>query len=353
VSQTRRPAGIVLVLLADWLGSLAAAEPGPCAGSERTVAMATKALDRGDSAKAGPLLEGLATSHADCAGVIIGLARLRAAKGDPAEAERLFDRAVALAPDDAVVHAHAAEFWLTRGRPARADHLAALALSLNPDCAEALVVQGRILSQRGPPDAAREALEKAVRLQPESAEAHYQLGAWLYRRLLHAEAAEHFEKAAALRPSDARALGHLALSVERLGEAERADVAYRDALKVNDGAFRDPFLDYYYGRFLLKQGRLEESSRHLDRAVSLHPDERSVYYERAKLKLELQEYEAARQDAERARGLRDPGGTVIDLQVYYLLATVYARLGDNDQARKYAELSRTTPIPDQAADRPR
>ena len=341
------------MLLTDWLGCFAAAETGPCAGSERTVAMATKALDSGDSAKAGPLLERLATSHADCAGVILGLARLRAAKGDPAEAERLFDRAVALAPHDAVAHAQAAEFWLSRGRPARADHLAALALSLNEACAEALVVQGRILSQRGQSDAARGALEKAVGLQPENAEAHYQLGVWLYRRLLHAEAAEHFERVAALRPTDARALGHLALSVERLGEAERADLAYRAALKVNNGPFRDPFLDYYYGRFLLKQGRLEESRRHLDRAVSLHPGERSVYYERAKLKLELREYQAAGEDAERARGLRDPGGTVIDLQVYYLLATVYARLGQDDLARRYAELSRTTPIPDQAADRPR
>jgi tetratricopeptide (TPR) repeat protein len=314
VSRTRRPVGIVLVLLADWHGTVAAAESGPCAGSESTLATATKALDSGDSAQAGPLLEALATTHANCAAVILGQARLRAAKGDPAEAERLFDRAVALAPDDAVVHAHAAEFWLARGRPARADHLAALALSLNAACAEALVVQGRILSQRGQTDAAREALEKAVGLQPESAEAHYQLGVWLYRRLLHAEAAEHFEKAAALRPTDARARGHLALSVERLGEAERAELAYRGALKVNEGAFRDPFLDYYYGRFLLKRGRLEEGGRHLDRAVALHPDERCVYYERAKLRIELREYQAAREDAERARGLRDPGGTVIEHQ---------------------------------------
>ncbi len=37
-----------------------------------------------------------------------------------------------------------------------------------------------------------------------------------------------------------------------------------------------------------------------------------------------------------------PAGSVLDLQVYYLLATVYARLGETDLARKYAELSRTT-----------
>ena len=350
----RHPSSGALLLLGScWLAVGAAAEAGLCSGSERTVATAGAALDRGDWTEAGRLLEPLVTSHADCGAVVVGLARLRAAKGELAEAERLFAHAVARAPHDAIVHAHAAEFWLSHGRPAQADYLAALALSLDGDCAEALVVQGRILSQRGQPDAGRESLERAVLLRPESAEAHYQLGIWLYRRLQYAEAAPHFEKAGTLRPTDARARGHLALSVERLGEAERADAAYRDALIVNDGPLRDPFIDYYYGRFLLKQNRLEESRRHLDGAVQLHPEERGVYYERAKLKLALQDYEAARQDAERARTLRDPAGTVLDLQVFYLLATVYARLGQDELARKYAELSRTTPIPDQAADRPR
>ena len=64
----------------------------------------------------------------------------------------------------------------------------------------------------------------------------------------------------------------------------------------------------------------------------------------------LKDHAAARKDAERALSLRDPSGLVLDLQVYYLLSTVYARLGEVELARKYAELSRTTPIPDQARD---
>lgn len=63
--------------------------------------------------------------------------------------------------------------------------------------------------------------------------------------------------------------------------------------------------------------------------------------------LTLGRFQAAREDAERALGLRDPGGSVLDLRVYYLLAAVYARLGETDLARKYAELARTTPIPNQ------
>jgi tetratricopeptide (TPR) repeat protein len=233
---------------------------------------------------------------------------------------------------------------LDQGEVARADYLSSLALALSPDCPEALVIQGRVLTLKGRLREGREALETAVHLAPENAEARYQLGIWLYRRLAYPEAVPQFEKVVALRPRDARAHDYLALNLEALGEAERAELAYRSAMKVNEGPLRDPFFDYYYGRFLLKQNRLEEGRSHLDRAVALHPDERTVHYERGKLNLALKEYGAARRDAERALSLRDPGGLVLDLQVYYLLATVYARLGETELARKYAELARTTPI---------
>jgi hypothetical protein len=85
--------------------------------------------------------------------------------------------------------------------------------------------------------------------------------------------------------------------------------------------------------------------------VARLPDRRGPHYERGKLNLARKDYVAARRDAERALGVPDRGGLVLDLQVYYLLATVYARLGESELARKYAELARTTPIPDQARDR--
>ena len=234
------------------------------------------------------------------------------------------------------------------GEVAKADYLSSLALALNPDCPEALVIQGRVLTLKGRLREGREALQKAVRLAPKNAEARYQMGIWLYRRLLYPEAVPQFEAVVALRPLDARAHDYLALNLEALGEAERAEQAYGNASKVKEGPLRDPFFDYYYGRFLLKQNRPEESRAHLDRAVALHPDERTVHYERGKVNLALKDYGAARKDAERALSLRDPGGLVLDLQVYYLLATVYARLGEAELARKYAELSRTTTIPDRA-----
>jgi protein O-GlcNAc transferase len=336
---------VAVALLFESLGAAQERSGSPCAGAEKALPSAGEALDRGDWSEAERGLQPLAVSHADCAGVVLGLARLRSAQGDLEEAERLFARATTLAPDDALAHALFAQFWLSRGNPTRAEDLTAKALELEPDSPEALVMKGRLLSMRGEMRGARDALEKAVRLAPESAEAHYRLGIWFFGLRLHAEAASHFEKAAALRPVDALAHDYLALSREALGEAEPAEAAYRSALKVNAGAFFDSYADYNYGRFLLKQSRLSESRSHLDRAVALMPAHRGVHYERAKLKAALGDFQGAREDAERALSLRNPGNLVLDVQVYYLLSTVYARLGEKELAQKYAELSRTTPIP--------
>ena len=355
---SRRPRAAMALLLGasllpkGWAAAAPRASGEPCEGTGPALRSVGRALDRREWAEADRGLRPLSASHGECAGVVVGLARLRAGSGDFEEAERLFDRATALAPGDALVHARFAQYWLSRGQPARADYLSELSLSLDPGCAEALVVQGQILGRKGEAHPARAALERAAALAPENAEARYQLGVWAFRRKLHAEAARHFDEAVALRPRDARARDYLALALEALGDAEGAEGAYRGALEANEGPFFDSFLDHNYGRFLLKQGRLEESRSHLDRAAALLPGSRAVHYERAKLNLALERYPAAREDAERALGLPDPGGLVLDLQVYYLLATVYARLGEAELARKYAELSRTARIPETGPGRP-
>jgi tetratricopeptide (TPR) repeat protein len=332
-------------------GRLGAAPPAkgqdPCVVAAPALQLASEALDRGQWDEAEGHLRPLSAARASCGEVALGLARLRAARGDVAEAERLFEQATSLTAD-AMSHALFARYWFSRGHLARADYETSLALSLDSDCAEALVVGAQISSLRGRPQEAYQALEKAARLSPSSAEAQYQLGVLLFRRKLHAEAVRHLERAVALRPTDARAFDYLAIGFEALGEAKQADEAYRRALRVNHaGPFFDSFLDYNYGSFLLKEGRFDESRSHLDRALVFLPGSRGVRYERGKLNLTAGQYQAAREDAEIALSLRDPGGSVVDLQVYYLLATVYARLGETDLARKYADLARTTPLPGQ------
>jgi tetratricopeptide (TPR) repeat protein len=321
-----------------------------CAGAGPALVSVATALDEGRWDEAEHSLQPLGMSHPDCSGVVVSLARLRAAQGDPAEAERLFSRALLLAPEDAVAHALFARFQLSRGLGPQAAYLVAESLSIDPECPEALVVRGQILGHRGLYGESRAVLEKAVALDPTSADAHHELGIWFFRVNLFDQAARHFEAAVTLRPQRARSLDYLALCLEMLGEGERAERTYREALEVNSGPFFDPTLEYNYGRFLLKQGRLEESLTHVDRAVAAFPLRRGPRYQRAKLHLAQGNYESARQDAERALALGKTGDIVLDLQVYYLLTTIYSRLGETELAREYAELARTTEIPDQADD---
>ena len=231
---------------------------------------------QGQWAEAEGHLRPLQASHASCGGVALGLARLRAARGDAAEAERLFERATSLLPGDALSHALFARYWLSRGQLARADYES----SLRPLPGSAIAPRPswsarRISSLRGRPQEAYQALAEGRPPLPGERRGALPAGCPVVSTEAPCGSGPHFEKAVALRPTDARALDYLALGFEALGEAEPADDAYRRALRVNDdGPFFDSFLDYNYGRFLLKERRLEESRSHLDRAIVLLPRSR-------------------------------------------------------------------------------
>jgi tetratricopeptide (TPR) repeat protein len=316
-----------------------------CSAAEDSLRSGGEALDRGDLAEAERLLLPLQSSHPACGEALSGLARVRALQKDSNAAEQLFFRSIELSPDDAHPYFYFAEFSFARGDFRRADDLTNKALALDTEYPDALVLTAQILAMKGESTAAQEMMEKVCRIAPKNAEAHFQLGILFDNKKLHREAVEQFERAVALRPTDPRAYDYLALSREALGEAEKAATIYKRGLAVNNGPFFDYFLDYNYGRMLMKQHKLRESKVHLDRAVSLAPETRAVYYERGKLNMTLGEYQQARRDAEQALSLADPSGFVLDLQLYYLLATVYSRLGENELAHKYAELSRTATVP--------
>jgi tetratricopeptide (TPR) repeat protein len=323
----------------------------PCAGAEPQLRAAQKALDQGDLAKAERLLTPLQSSHPECSEILLGLARLHASRKDPITAEALFSRAIALAPRDARPYYYFAQFYLSRQQYQQVDYFSEQAVSRDPAYPDALMLRGQILYMKGQPAAARELLEKACKLDPDNPEAHFQLGVLVDGRQLHPEALEQFEKVIALRPHDPRAFDYLALNLESLGEAKKAEAAYQRGLQVSDGPLFDSFLDYNYGRFLMKANRLAESKAHLDRALRFAPETRAVYYEHGRLNLRLQKYKEAQVDGERALSLPDPSGFVLDLQVYYLLATIYTRLGNIDLARKYAALCRTSRVPIQSQGR--
>ena len=317
-----------------------AAQAQTCAPAD----WAAKALDRGDATEAERTLAPLEAAP-PCPEVLLGLARLRTAQKQPRAAEAYFTKYLDLAPQDARGHLYFARFLFSMGDYPRADAMSQKAVSLDSSNAAALALQGQLLVMKGEQAKGQELLEKACKIDPANPDAHFQLGALMDRSKRHAEAVAQFEKVIALEPNNPRAYDYLALNLEPLGEIDKIEKAYQRALQVNQGPQFDSFLDYNYGRFLMKRNRLAESKKYLDRAVELTPKVRAVRYERGKLNLRLGNYADARNDAERALSLPDPGKVIIDLQVYNLLQLIYTRLGEKELARQYADLSRSTPVP--------
>ena len=300
---------ITTVLLAAWL-----AAPGtssPCDGAESQLKSAAEAFAKHDLAAAARILEPLESGYRACWRVTLALGTLRYEQGDYRHANTYSELALLAAPDEP----------------------------------QALLLRAQLLSMQNQGPQARQLLEKAVKLAPNNAEAHYQLGTLLDGIRRNKEAVAEFETVIRLRPNDARAYDYLALNLEPLGEIQKAEAAYEKALPLNQGPFADPFLDYNYGRLLFKLNRLTESKQHLDRAVQLAPQARAVYYEHARLNLRLDYLAEARADAERAASIADPGGFILDLQVYNLLVQICTRQGDQEAAQKYARLCETAQVP--------
>ncbi len=306
---------IACVLVAAMLGGQVGSDP--CAGAEPQLKAGGAAFAKRNLGEAERILEPLESDYRTCWKVTLALGRLRYEQGDYRRANTYSELALLSAPE-------------------------------NP---EALVLRAQLLLMQNQEPQAQTLLEKACKLAPNSAEAHYQLGVVYDSNRRNLDAVSEFEKVIRLRPNDARAYDYLALNLEPMGEIQTAAAVYEKAIAVSQGPLADPFLDYNYGRLLFKLNRLAESKKHLDRAVQLAPETRAVYYEHARLNLRLDHLQDARADAERALALPDPGGYILDLQVYNLLVQVYTRLGEREAAQKYVRLSESASIPIKARER--
>jgi tetratricopeptide (TPR) repeat protein len=317
-----------------------------CSGADLQLARVSAKLTLGDVSSAEAMLGPIAASHPDCPEILLDRGRVEAAKGNIRAAADFYVQYTDLAAQDARGFAYFGQLFLNQRDYPKADALSAAALERNPSDPASLALRGQILNMKGQQQEGKKLLEKACQLDPNDPEAQYQLGKIYDSEKNSIAAVRYFRKATILNPADARAWDYLGLNLEPLEQLDAAEQAYRKALSVNQhGRFYDAFVDYNYGRFLAKRNQLTAAKRHLDRATELVPQVRAVWYERAKLNMRMKNYQQARTDAEKAAATEDPGHVIIDLQIYALLGQVYARLGETDLARKYAELTRDTPPP--------
>ena len=305
------------MIFALLLAALAAvpAEDAACSAVRPEVQKAIAALEAGQVDAADQILQPLQSQT--CSAVLVGLGRVQLAMRNYDRANTLSQEALAFAPDD----------------PA------------------SLAFRGQMLTMQNRSKEGLEMLERSVKVDSSNAEAFFQLGVQYDRAKRNELAVAAFEQVIKLRPGDPRAYDYLALNLEPLGRISEAEKAYQGGLAVNQKPHFDYFLDYNYGRLLLKLNRLQESKTHLDKAVELVPQRRMTHYDHAKMNIRLGNLEAARDDAEKALAIQDPGGLILDLQVYNLLAQIYGRMGDQERAKKYGQLAQDAKIPLRSGER--
>jgi adenylate cyclase len=149
---------------------------------------------------------------------------------------------------------------------------------------------------------AREASTRALRLDPQSAEAHVAAAQGLSMEQRYADAAAEFERALELDPT--------------LFDAH-----------------------YYYARSCFKSGDLEKSLSLFRQAQSVRPDDYQAVYLEALVLMQLRGWNESREAYQRAL---EAGRKHLDLQpddarAYVLGAGAFARLGETEHAKEWAE----------------
>jgi tetratricopeptide (TPR) repeat protein len=230
---------LILTLAAPWTTAWA-----QCAGAEYQLLIASSTLNSEDTGKAARILDALEKSHPNCPEITLDRGRLLYLRGEASRAEDAFISYIRLAPDDASGYAYLAQVFLDQQEYQRADATSLQAFQKNPMNPVALAIRGQILSLKGHPDEGINLLEQACQFGPEDADAYYQLGTLYVQAKRRGDAAKEFEKSLAIVPGNARAWDYLALSLEPLGEVDRAEDAYRKGEAVNrSGIHFDGFLD--------------------------------------------------------------------------------------------------------------
>ena len=318
--------------------------------ADQSLSLADSALRTGDVDKAEQIVTRVRSELPACTHVLLLLGRVQAARRMPEQARQSLTRYTQLETRDAQGFEALAEFLARAQDFPAAEQAVRKAVALNPASVAALLLEGEILGRlgRGHDAEAQRAFEKACEIAPQNPAPYFGLGLFFDSRGRRSDAVESFRETISRDPENPSAWEYLALNLEQLGQPDDAEVAYKKGLAVNQGARLDPSLPYHYGKLLLNRNRLVESNIYLDQASALSPDNGAILYQRARLYVRMERYSDARADAERLLALPDALRYTYDVQLDYLLATIYGRLGETQLAEKYAMLARESRPPERS-----
>jgi len=201
--------------------------------------------------------------------------------------------------------------------------------SANPRMHELL---GLILIIRGRYDAALPDLRTAAHQSPADPEIRYFYGRLLYSTGSYPQALEEFLACLRLRPGYPHALANVGLCYEALQEFNKAEDAYKEAIKQEQAATQskdvEPF--DYYGALLVTLGQNSEAMKMFQTALAISPDDFRANYELGKLFLGRGEFQNAEKYLSKAMTI-DP----IFSRTYYLMGRLCEKEHRVQDAARY------------------
>ena len=150
--------------------------------------------------------------------------------GEVGEAESAYRRALVANPDWADAHFNLGLLLRRQDRLGEAADSFRRAISCRPGHPDSHNNLGEALLELGDVEGARTCLNRALELQPGLARAHNNLGKVSAIEKRFAAAAGHFESALALDPVSESAWNNLGLALHAMGESDRAEQAFHNAL---------------------------------------------------------------------------------------------------------------------------
>jgi tetratricopeptide (TPR) repeat protein len=178
-------------------------------------------------------------------------------------------------------------------------------------------------------------LEESLVLDPGNIEARYHLGRVRYQQNRFDSAIAAFQEVLRRDPGNVRARDNLGLSLEGKNEIDPALDAYREAVKMDESQAvhnEQPYLNL--GALLAKSGHAEEAIPWLLRGAAIAPNSGKGHYLLAKAYFDLNRFEDALREAQKAASL-DPD----DSGDHYLLGRIYQRSGKSELAKEQFALT--------------
>jgi predicted Zn-dependent protease len=219
------------------------------------------------------------------------------------------------------------------------------ALSADPRYVPALTLKAKIAISANRLEIAGECLKRAVEADPASWYVRFLYGFWYYLRGDWPRSISELQAARKLNPRDAHTSLYLGMAYERLGDARTALTYDEQAVKLAEAAGApDPYTLVAYSRVLQALGRLDDCAKVVNRALTLFPNHRDLYYELGQLLLKKGDPKGAVKAGEAA--LQLPIEDVAEVQIHYLLARAYQADGDERRAAEHAAAIRAAQAQD-------